>query len=71
MAYNCRACYECLNDLRVPALENPVNTQMILCPECGNKRCPKATSHTLGCTGSNEPGQEGSRFAGPPAGLEF
>lgn len=30
--------------------------------ECGNKRCPKATDHTLGCTRSNEPGQEGSIY---------
>lgn len=29
---------------------------MRVCPECGNKRCPKATLHTLECTGSNEPG---------------
>lgn len=36
---------------------------MILCPECGNKRCPRATSHELACTGSNEPGQEGSNYA--------
>ena len=35
---------------------------MILCPECGNKRCPKATDCTLSCTSSNEPGQEGSRY---------
>jgi hypothetical protein len=36
---------------------------MIVCPECGNKRCPKATDHNLDCTGSNAPGQPGSRFA--------
>ena len=36
---------------------------MILCPECGNKRCPKSTDCTLSCTGNNEPGQEGSRYA--------
>lgn len=35
---------------------------MILCPECGNKRCPKSTDCSLSCTGSNEPGQEGSRY---------
>ena len=34
----------------------------IVCPDCGNKRCPKATDHTLACTGSNEPGQPGSRY---------
>jgi len=35
---------------------------MILCPKCGNKRCPKATAHWMGCTGSNEPGQPGSDY---------
>jgi len=35
---------------------------MILCPECGNKRCPKSTDCSLSCTGSNEPGQSGSRY---------
>jgi hypothetical protein len=35
---------------------------MRLCPECGNKRCPKATYRSLACTGSNEPGQKGSRY---------
>ena len=37
-------------------------TRMILCPECGNKRCPRASDHTNACTNSNEPGQEGSRY---------
>jgi Zn finger protein HypA/HybF involved in hydrogenase expression len=36
--------------------------RMILCPECGNKRCPKASDHELECTGSNEPGQTGSVY---------
>lgn len=35
----------------------------ILCPDCGNKRCPKAIHHDHACTRSNEPGQEGSRYA--------
>ena len=34
----------------------------IVCPLCGNKRCPKATWHENECSGSNEPGQTGSRF---------
>lgn len=37
-------------------------SKMILCPECGNKRCPKASDHRLQCTGSNEPGQAGSIY---------
>ena len=39
------------------------STRMILCPECRNKRCPRASDHDLACTGSNEPGQPGSVFA--------
>lgn len=35
---------------------------MIVCPDCGNKRCPKATNHVNACTGSNEPGQSGSLY---------
>lgn len=30
---------------------------MILCPTCGNKRCPRATYHGHDCTGSNKSGQ--------------
>lgn len=36
--------------------------RMVLCPDCGNKRCPKAKSHTHVCTKSNEPGQPGSAY---------
>ncbi|MHB1665835.1 hypothetical protein [Thiomonas sp.] len=36
--------------------------RMILCPKCGNKRCPHASDHRLECTGSNEPGQPGSIY---------
>ncbi len=39
-------------------------SRMILCPTCGNKRCPKASDHRLACTGSNEPGQPGSIYGG-------
>jgi hypothetical protein len=35
---------------------------MVVCPVCGNKRCPKATDAALDCTGSNEPGQPGSSY---------
>lgn len=41
----------------------PLRWRMILCPTCGNKRCPKASDHRLDCTGSNEPGQAGSVYA--------
>ncbi len=36
---------------------------MVVCPTCGNKRCPHATDHNFACTNSNEPGQPGSCYA--------
>lgn len=36
--------------------------RMVLCPTCGNKRCPHANDHRNDCTGSNEPGQPGSDY---------
>lgn len=36
--------------------------RFVVCPTCGNKRCPRAHNHTLACTGSNEPGQPGSSW---------
>jgi len=36
--------------------------EMIVCPTCGNKRCPHADDHFYPCTGSNEPGQAGSAY---------
>jgi len=61
MSAKCAACYECLDDPSL-GLANPVNMRMILCPKCGNKRCPKATNHRHFCTDSNEPGQQGSNY---------
>lgn len=37
-------------------------TVMVVCPHCGNKRCPRATSHENKCSGSNLPGQKGSDY---------
>ena len=51
-------CYNCMR-VRDPAYT--IN-HMIVCPACGNKRCPHATDHNLACTNSNEPGQPGSRY---------
>jgi hypothetical protein len=39
-----------------------MNMRMVLCPSCGNKRCPRASDHRNACTGSNEPGQPGSAY---------
>jgi Zn finger protein HypA/HybF involved in hydrogenase expression len=36
--------------------------RMVLCPSCGNKRCPRATNHNNACTNSNEPNQEGNIY---------
>jgi hypothetical protein len=48
-------CYNCSDFARRMSV-------MITCPECGNKRCPKATHHIHACTKSNAPGQPGSRY---------
>lgn len=52
-AENCSNCHAC---------DGEHHTRMILCPDCGNKRCPKATDHRLACSGSNDPGQRGSVY---------
>lgn len=58
-AVNCW-CHTCTRDKAWPFA-----LKMIVCPDCGNKRCPKATDHRLACTNSNEPGQAGSRYQTP------
>lgn len=45
-------------------------TGMMCCPECGNKRCPRAAWHANACTGSNEPGQPGSSYPAIRPALE-
>ena len=49
-------CYRCATPVRR-------STTFIVCPRCGNKRCPRGTDHGLACTGSNDTGQRGSRYA--------
>lgn len=52
----CRTCRPVtLNDMR-----------FVVCPDCGNKRCPRANDHRNACTGSNEHGQEGSAYPDAP-----
>lgn len=64
---NCGACHKCLDAVTVDTgtgVPIPVSlTQMILCPICGNKRCPHATDHELTCTGSNDVDQAGSIYS--------
>ena len=55
-------CFNCNKDKKTFSGIPFVATVMIVCPTCGNKRCPHATDHNLECTGSNEPGQPGSRY---------
>ncbi|SAC30454.1 hypothetical protein [Enterobacter hormaechei] len=40
--------------------------RFVVCPDCGNKRCPRANDHRNACTGSNDPGQEGSAYPAAP-----
>ncbi|MCU6683316.1 hypothetical protein M8320_15085 [Leclercia sp. H6W5] len=40
--------------------------RFVVCPDCGNKRCPHANDHRNTCTGSNELGQEGSAYPAAP-----
>lgn len=55
-------CYECAKGMQPVDGWPVVAVTFIACPECGNKRCPKATHHDNYCTGSNEPGQWGSHY---------
>jgi hypothetical protein len=49
-------CHNCIK------ARGEVALHMVVCRQCGNKRCPHATNHDLCCTGSNEPGQAGSVY---------
>lgn len=60
------ACHRCIKEHNLMGPDGflPLSaTRMIVCPTCGNKRCPHASDHRLACTGSNEPGQPGSVYA--------
>jgi hypothetical protein len=61
----CNSCYNCLSDTYENGNSYPKSAYTFtVCTSCGNKRCPKATDHTLECTNSNEPNQKGSRYGG-------
>jgi hypothetical protein len=61
-------CHQCRHDrAKTSKPEDPVgwwmlNQMFVTCPDCGNKRCPKATNHRRPCTNKNEPGQKGSIY---------
>ena len=54
----CGQCHNC----RPVSLADMDSIRMVLCPTCGNKRCPQANSCANACTGSNDPGQPGSAY---------
>jgi len=54
-------CYRCWLEGRRMG-ESLFRPRMFLCPQCGNKRCPRATDHRNACTRSNKPGQPGSIY---------
>lgn len=60
------SCHRCIKEKNLVEHEGnffPLSsTRMILCPTCGNKRCPHASDHDLACTDSNDPGQPGSVY---------
>lgn len=47
-------CEQCRSDAKAR------RTYMILCPDCGNKRCPQAENHRFQCTKSNATDQVGT-----------
>lgn len=49
--------------LRRRAALGDVQSTYALCPECGNKRCPRASGSENLCTASNAPGQPGSVYS--------
>ncbi len=61
-SFDCVRCWEEWAET-VTASERLWSRIMQRCPQCGNKRCPRASDHRLACSGSNEPGQEGSIYA--------
>jgi len=55
-------CYNCMSKIKDEWNIPLTSYTFIVCPDCGNKRCPKATDHNLACTNSNELDQPGSRY---------
>lgn len=70
----CHTCLDVVDAARRSVDPNDMSSMfrgMVLCVECGNKRCPHATDHRLDCTGSNEVGQPGSIYTKPLTDHEF
>lgn len=60
---DCARCFHCLSQYKTTIGLPITMSYMVVCQDCGNKRCPKSTHHDNECTGSNELGQAGSRYA--------
>jgi hypothetical protein len=60
-AIECGNCHRCLKGKMDHGLL-VTSLRMVVCPKCGNKRCPKASDHELECTASNDAGQPGSIY---------
>jgi hypothetical protein len=59
---NC--CFTCEHEAMksLSRFERMTQRRFIVCSDCGNKRCPKATHHDSNCTKSNDAGQRGSVY---------
>lgn len=57
-------CHNCIKkrDEGKSFFDREYGRTFIVCPDCGNKRCPKANNHKKQCTNSNESGQVGSAY---------
>lgn len=70
MTCPCRRCDDARRNAAITAREAAkesfadlwLTSKFIVCPTCGNKRCPHASNHIFPCTGSNAPGQKGSDY---------
>jgi len=61
-ADDCGSCAACDPGLMLDGQPTGFPSRMSVCPDCGNKRCPKAANHRLWqCSGSNAVGQVGVR----------
>lgn len=63
-AVSAPATHDCQCRTCIPVTMNDI--RFVVCPECGNKRCPHANDHNNACTGSNEPWQIGSAYPAEP-----
>ena len=62
MSENCGNCYKCYKGKPLGTKGLFALDRMLICPVCGNKRCPKASDHDFACTNSNDKFQEGSYY---------